>query len=98
MSQPGAKRAADDEAAGAGGRARKAARKIGDEDEAPAAPAPAGRKGRQLRVKLTGEKTCTRQMQVRARRSHGRAALALARKRRKIAPPSCPLIFRVVCI
>ena len=66
-STAGAKRtAAGDDEAGAGGRARKAARKIGEDDEAPPAPAPAGRKPRQLRVKLTGASTCTRQLQVRA--------------------------------
>ena len=65
MASAGGKRTAvGDDEAGAGGRARKAARKIGDEDDAPPAKAPAGRKPRQLRVKLTGESTCTRQLQV----------------------------------
>lgn len=58
------KRSLDDSLEG-GGRQRKAPRKADDEDLAPA-PA-AGRKPRQLRVKLAGSSTCTRQLQVRAR-------------------------------
>ena len=60
MSAP--KRALDSDPAEGGGRQRKAPRKADDDDLAPA-PA-AGRKPRQLRVKLTGASTCTRQLQV----------------------------------
>ena len=47
------------------GRARKSARATDAKDDpAEAAAKPSGRQPRQLRVKLTGANTCTRQLQV----------------------------------